>query len=82
MTTPEGFMKIIHPETGGIAEVSVLSQAQWWRAGWVPLTEENAPPPETEPGAPEAMTAEQVAAAKESGGSRSRKSAAKSTDEE
>ena len=81
MTDP-GFMKIIHPETGGVAEVPESSQATWWRSGWVPLTEENTPPADAEPGAPEAMTADQVTAAQESaaGGSRGRKSA-KTTEE-
>jgi len=57
-----GFVKIIHPETGGVAEVSELGLAQWWVAGWVPLTAENAPP--GEPGAgssPPALTEAQVA---------------------
>ena len=80
MTDP-GFIKIIHPETGGIAEVAEAGQATWWRSGWVPLTEDNAPPAaELDETAPGAMTADEVAAAQ--GAKTSRRSSKTKTDEE
>jgi hypothetical protein len=57
-----GFVKIIHPVLNAIAEVSELGLAQWWRAGWVPLTEAEEPPPDFEPGEmPLPMSESQVA---------------------
>jgi len=59
-----GFVKIIHPGTGNQAEVygDGFGLAQYWAAGWVPLTAEEAKaqaPPE--PGVPAPMTEGQVA---------------------
>jgi hypothetical protein len=56
-----GFVKIIHPDTGGIAEVYRDGLAQYWLAGWRPLTEEDAPPADPYPGVPEPLTEAQVA---------------------
>jgi hypothetical protein len=48
MTQP-GFRKIIHPLTGGIAEVPVSSLGQHYAAGWAPLDETAEPEPAARP---------------------------------
>ena len=54
------FVKIIHPETGGIAEVPESSLPSHYRAGWTLLTEENAPPAEAAPEEPAPMSEQDV----------------------
>jgi 8-oxo-dGTP pyrophosphatase MutT (NUDIX family) len=44
-----GFRKIIHPETGNIAEVPESSLSHHYRAGWAPLDESPEPDPEPDP---------------------------------
>lgn len=58
-----GFVTIYHPETRNTADVPNEGNAlaHYWRAGWVPLTDENAPEAEAEPPPPEPMTPAQVA---------------------
>lgn len=49
------WVKIIHPGTGGVAEVNRSSLYQWYAAGWRILADDEAaalqpePPPEPEP---------------------------------
>lgn len=55
-------VKIIHPGTGGIAEVPASSLPQHYAAGWHLLADDEAPQPEPEP-EPEPMTKAQAAKA-------------------
>ena len=55
-------VKIIHPETGGIAEVPRESLPHHYASGWRPLAEDEEPQPETTAG-PEPMTKAQAAKA-------------------
>lgn len=56
------WVQIIHPGTGGIAEVSRLSLPQHYAAGWRLLADDDIPP--AEPAAePEPMTRAQAAKA-------------------
>jgi len=58
-------VKIIHPQSGGIAEVPESSLRFHYRAGWRPLAEDEQPAaagPEPEP---EPMTRAEVAAARD-----------------
>lgn len=57
------WVQIIHPGTGGTAEVHQSSLTQWYAAGWRLLADDDIPPaePETEP---EPMTKAQAAKAK------------------
>ncbi len=57
------WVKIIHPETGGIAEVTCGSLFQHYAAGWRPLAEDDIPPPGQQAGEPEPLTEAEVAAA-------------------
>lgn len=43
------FRKIIHPESGNIAEVPVSSLPHHYRAGWAPLDESPEPVPVPDP---------------------------------
>lgn len=63
MTQPvaEGFVQIIHPETGGIAEVHRDGLAQYYASGWTLLTAETAPPAEPAPEPPAPMSEGEVA---------------------
>lgn len=55
-------VKIIHPETGGIADVPESSLPHHYRAGWRPLADDEVPQPEPEP-EPEPVTRAQAAKA-------------------
>lgn len=55
-------VKIIHPETGGIAEVPDSSLTQHYASGWRLLGDDEAPPDEPEP-EPPPMTRAQAAKA-------------------
>jgi hypothetical protein len=56
-----GFVKVIHPETGGIAEVPEIGLFQYYLSGWRRLAadEDITPPPVPEP---EPVTFAEVAA--------------------
>jgi hypothetical protein len=54
-------VRIIHPETGGIATVPDTSLGQHYLAGWVPLAAEDAPEYKPGPGEPVPLTEAQVA---------------------
>ena len=56
------WVQIIHPETGGTAEVSRLSLPQHYAAGWRLLADDDIPPAEPQP-EPEPMTKAQAAKA-------------------
>jgi uncharacterized protein YciI len=56
-----GFVQIIHPETGGIAEVHRDGLQQYYASGWTLLTADMAPPAEPEPEPPAPMSEGQVA---------------------
>ena len=58
------WVKIIHPGTGGVAEVSRSSLYQWYQSGWRLLAadEAEALQPEPQP-EPEPITADQAAQA-------------------
>jgi hypothetical protein len=57
-------VKLIHPGIGGqVAEVPAAGVGQWYASGWVPLTEENAPPEEAPAEPPQPITAAQAAEA-------------------
>ena len=60
------WVQIIHPETGGVAEVHRDSLAQWYAGGWRLLAPDDpaAAPPEP-PAEPEPMTRAQAAEAAE-----------------
>lgn len=53
------WVQIIHPETGGTAEVNRSSLPQHYAAGWRLLAPDEIPPPET-PEEPEPMTKAQA----------------------
>jgi hypothetical protein len=55
-----GFVRIIHPVTGGIADVQPIALPQHYAGGWVRLTTENAPEADAAPGEPAPMTETQV----------------------
>jgi hypothetical protein len=59
-----GFVKVIHPGTGGIAEVPEIGLAQYYRQGWRLLREDEEPaqPPLD---VPPPVTRAEVAAAAE-----------------
>lgn len=54
------FVRIIHPGTGGIAAIPESALGQHYAAGWRLLAEGDEPPV-AGPGAPEPVTAAQVA---------------------
>jgi hypothetical protein len=56
------WVQIIHPETGGIAEVNRSSLTQHYAAGWRLLAGDEVPQPEPPP-EPEPMTKAQAASA-------------------
>jgi hypothetical protein len=56
------WVTIVHPETGGQAEVHRLSLPQHYTAGWRLLADDETPEPEPPP-APPAMTRAQAAKA-------------------
>jgi len=60
----DAFVRVIHPETGGIAEVPESSLPVYYRGGWTLLTEENAPPADAEPEPPAPMSEAEAAAAR------------------
>jgi hypothetical protein len=59
------WVQIIHPETGGIAEVHQSSLTQHYAAGWRLLADDEVPQPEPEPD-PAPVTKAQAAKAKTS----------------
>lgn len=61
---PAGFVRIIHPETQGVAEVPESSLGQHYRAGWALLDESNMPQPDPEPDPPKPARAKADKAAK------------------
>ena len=62
MAEASEWVMIIHPETGGIGEVSRLSLAQHYAAGWRLLAPDEAKEPEP-PAEPPPMTRKQAASA-------------------
>ena len=56
-------VKIIHPVTGGIAEVPDSSLPQHYASGWHLLADDEAPPPPEPVPEPEPMTRTQAAQA-------------------
>ncbi len=59
------WVQIIHPETGGIAEVSRLSLQQHYAAGWRLLADDEVPQPEPELEPPPMTRAQAAKAAKQ-----------------
>jgi hypothetical protein len=51
-----GWVRIIHPDFGGIADVQPSALATHYASGWVRLVPENTPPQEAPPGEPAPMT--------------------------
>jgi hypothetical protein len=58
-------VKIIHPQTGGVAEVPDTSLHVWYRSGWRRLMPDDMPPPEVAAGEPPPLSQGQVEAAKQ-----------------
>lgn len=61
-----GFTMIIHPGTGGVAEVPISSLGQHYAAGWAPLDETPEPKPNPDPD-PVRASAVQAGSAEQSG---------------
>jgi hypothetical protein len=58
-------VRIIHPDTGGIATVPDTSLAQHYRAGWALLADDLQPPAEPIAGQPRPLTQAEVEAARQ-----------------
>lgn len=59
------WVQIIHPETGGIAEVHQSSLYQWYAGGWRLLADDEMPQPEAPPEPPPVSKAQAAKAAKQ-----------------
>jgi hypothetical protein len=54
-------VKIIHPETGGVAEVPDSALGTYYGSGWTLLAPDDAPKPPTPPDAPAPLSRKEVA---------------------
>jgi hypothetical protein len=63
-----GYVKIIHPSDGSVAEVAAESMAHHYRAGWRLLTDEEEKALAAPPAEPKPMTRAQAARAAKTAG--------------
>jgi hypothetical protein len=64
----DGFVRMIHPASGNIADVGVGAEGLHYASGWVLLTEDNMPPEEEEAGPPAGMSEAAARTAREGTG--------------
>lgn len=62
-----GFVRMIHPPTGNIADVAVGAEGLHYAAGWTLLTADNMPQDDAPADPPVPMTEDEAATAREGG---------------